>query len=259
MSAASGRTLPLSLPRRLIGDLLHFAQKVPSVPVQRLMNLAPLAEARSRATPRISWYTLFVKAYGLVACQIPQLRRAYVPFPYARLYEHPCSVASVAMERIFRGEPAVFFAYVRHPENRTLPALEEYLRPYKVAPVETFGRYRKMLRLSRLPLPLRRLLWWTSLNTSGAKRARRMGTFGVSVYSGLGAESLHPLSPLTTTLHYGVIQADGTVTVRLTYDHRVMDGATVAQALSLLNETLLTTILEELRDDSAATSFEDSG
>ena len=57
-----------------------------------------------------------------------------------------------------------------------------------------------------------------------------MGTFGVSVYSALGAESLHPLTPLTTALNYGVIQENGDVTVRVIYDHRVMDGATVARA-----------------------------
>ena len=33
----------------------------------------------------------------------------------------------------------------------------------------------------------------------------------MSVYSGLGAESLHPLSPLTTTLNYGVIRPDGAI------------------------------------------------
>ena len=45
----------------------------------------------------------------------------------------------------------------------------------------------------------RRLLWWTALNLSGRHRARLMGTFGVSVYAGLGAASLHPLSVLTTS------------------------------------------------------------
>ncbi len=43
----------------------------------------------------------------------------------------------------------------------------------------------------------------------------------------LSAESLHPISPLTTTMTYGVIAADGSVNVRLIYDHRVLDGAVV--------------------------------
>src|SRR6202011_12683 len=88
------------------------------------------------------------------------------------------------------------------------------------------------------PRPVRRLVWWFGLNAWGRKRANYMGTFGVSVYGGLGAASLHPLSPLTTTLNYGVIAADGTVDVRLIYDHRVLDGATVARALEELEWVL---------------------
>ncbi len=57
-----------------------------------------------------------------------------------------------------------------------------------------------------------------------------------------------PLSPLTTTLNYGVIAANGDVPVRLIYDHRVMDGATVARALARLADVLDGAILGELRD-----------
>ncbi|HZU36958.1 MAG TPA: hypothetical protein VFA18_13650, partial [Gemmataceae bacterium] len=64
MSQPAGFNLPLSLPRRFIGDLLHFAQKVPSVPVQRRMNLAAVVAARNVAAPRPSWCAIFTKAYA---------------------------------------------------------------------------------------------------------------------------------------------------------------------------------------------------
>src|SRR5258707_4018086 len=35
-----------------------------------------------------------------------------------------------------------------------------------------------------------RSLWWGALNLSGRQRARLLGTFGVTAYSGLGAASL---------------------------------------------------------------------
>ncbi len=82
-----------------------------------------------------------------------------------------------------------------------------------------------------------------------------MGTFGVTVYSGLGAESLHPLSPLITTLNYGNIGPDGVVPVGVVYDHRVMDGATVARALGRLDEVLnreVVAALAKLAADSVA-------
>jgi hypothetical protein len=246
MAEDVGKKVPMSLPRRLICDLLYFARQNPSIPVQRWMSLAPLVQARREARVRISWCTLFLKAFSLVARQIPELRRTYIPFPFPHFYEHPISIASVALERDYRGEKAVLFGHLRGPDNQALGELERYLRRYKEEPVEQFGLFRRALFVSRFPWPLRWFAWWLSLNWSGQKRASRMGTFGVSVYSGLGAESLHPLSPLPTLLNYGVIQEDGRVPVRITYDHRVMDGSTVARVLVLLEQTLNTEILAEL-------------
>ena len=108
------------------------------------------------------------------------------------------------------------------------------------------GEPRFALRFARLPTALRRLMWWLALEVDGASRARKVGTFAVSVYSGLGAESLHPLSPLTATLNYGVIGPDGTVPVRIIYDHRVMDGSTVARALARLETILDQDMADEL-------------
>lgn len=242
-----GRSLRLSLPRRFIGDLVHFARQVPSVPVQRRMDLAPVVAAREVAEPRPSWCALFTKAYAFVCAARPELRRAYLTFPYDRLYEHPVSSASIAVERRFGDEDAVFFGHLNQPETRSLIEIDARLREFKERPVESLGAFRRALRISSLPRPLRRLAWWVGLSMWGRKRAQFMGTFGVSVYSGLGAESLHPLSPLTTTLNYGVIDAVGGVDVRIIYDHRVLDGATVARVLQDLERVLTCEIVAELR------------
>ena len=64
----------------------------------------------------------------------------------------------------------------------------------------------------------------------GGKRARLLGTFAVApTHAAHGASSLHPLFPLTTVLHHGVIEANGTVPVRLVHDHRVIDGMEAAR------------------------------
>ena len=93
---------------------------------------------------------------------------------------------------------------------------------------------------------MRRAFWWVGLNW-GRQRGNYFGTFGVSVYSALKAESLHPLSPATTVLNYGVITEDGVLDVRIIYDHRVMNGATVARVLGRLEEILNTVMIEEVR------------
>ena len=99
MSQAIGRYLPLSPARRFIGDLVHFAKQVPTVPMQRRMSLANVAAARHEAEPRPSWCAIFAKAFAIVAARRAEFRRAYISFPIARLYEHPITIASVAIER----------------------------------------------------------------------------------------------------------------------------------------------------------------
>jgi hypothetical protein len=239
--------VPLSLPRRLVCDYLHFARKIPSVPVERRMRLAEVAAARALARPKPSWCAVFTKAYSFVVARCPALRRAYLSFPRPHLYEHPIPVASVAVERPFGDEDAVFFGHVKQPEALGLAELDRRIRQLKEQPLEAVGAFRNQLRVARLPLPLRRFVWWFGLNVWGRKRAHYLGTHGVTVYAGLGAASLHPLSVLTSVLNYGVIEPDGTVDVRIVYDHRVLDGATVARALGDLERVLTHEVLAELR------------
>ena len=59
------------------------------------------------------------------------------------------------------------------------------------------------------------------------------------------------LSPLTALLNYGVMGPDGHLAVRIMYDHRVMDGATVARALGRMEEILNSIILEEVQSLAA--------
>lgn len=84
--------------------------------------------------------------------------------------------------------------------------------------------------------------WW------GRKHAKLFGTYGVSVTAGMGAGQLAVISPSTSTLHYGVFEADGTLPVRITFDHRVLDGGDVARTLVELEQVLLEEILPELRE-----------
>jgi hypothetical protein len=255
VQAEVGRNIPLSLPRRVMCDLLAFAKDIPTVPVQRIMNLARVAAARAQPAlgpERPGWCAIFTKAFGITAGKFPELRRAYLSFPRPHLYEHPCSIASIAVEREYQGQDAVFWGHLRAPEQQPLHNLQTALRQFKRAPLESIGLFRRALLVARFPRPLRRIAWWIGLNVSGRKRAKQFGTFGVSVYSGLGAESLHPISPLTSTLNYGVIQPDGMVSVRLIYDHRVVDGATVARALACMESVLTGEIVQELEQAAQA-------
>src|SRR5262245_13095225 len=120
MSKPVGRSLPISPHRRLVADLMHFSRKVPCVVVERPMNLSRLIMARQACLPRPSWTAIFTKAYAIVAARTPQLRQAYMTFPWARLYEHPKNIATINIGRKHGDENIVIYLHVRSPENRPL-------------------------------------------------------------------------------------------------------------------------------------------
>jgi hypothetical protein len=96
-----GRSIPLSLPRRLVSDLLAFASKIPILPVQRQMHLGSLKAARAACPVRPAWVALFIKGFALTAQEFPELRRAYLKFPWPHLYEYEDSIAALTVERSF--------------------------------------------------------------------------------------------------------------------------------------------------------------
>jgi len=142
-------------------------------------------------------------------------------------------------------EVEVFAGSIKNPASRSLPELVEILRRFNEAPLAEIKEVRRVLMFGRLPWPLRRSLMWLGLNI-GRQRANFFGTFALSVYSALGAESLRPLAPCPVVLNYGFMAPDGSVNVRFNYDHRVMDGGTVARALQSFERILTEAIVGEL-------------
>jgi hypothetical protein len=246
MARESGRSLPLSPFRRLVADLMRCSQKVPAVTVERRLELGALQKARQRCTPRPAWTVLLAKAYALVARAHPELRRSYMAFPWARLYEHPYSSVALNVERQIGDETIVVQCLIRRPENRSLGELDAVLRHCQTEPVEKLRWYQRALAMSRLPWPLRPLLWWGALNVFGRRRCHNFGTFGLSSVAGQGAGILHLIPLLTSMLHFGLLDEAGALDMRLTWDHRVMDGSQAARILGDLERTLQGEILAEL-------------
>jgi len=241
-----GRSIALSKPRRIVIDLLHFARTVPSLPVQMRMQLGAVVAARKACRERPQWSAIFIKAYALVAQDMPVLRRAYIKVPWPHLYEYPSASASLMIEREYQGEHGLFSLLIKDAAARSLNELCGLVRIGTDAPLDDVKDFRRALRVAGWPRFFRRPLWWVGLNI-GRQRGNYFGTFGLSVYSALNVDSLHPLSPLTTVLNYGHIGNDGGVNVRIIYDHRVMDGTDVARALIRLEQVLNGEIVDELK------------
>jgi hypothetical protein len=241
--------IKLSTCRRALIAMLHYAQRIPTIPVAYRMNLADLGAARRNRPSPPSWSSILIRAYSLTCAKFPQLRRTWISWPRPYLYEHPHSVCASAIEREWDGEQVVLPGLIGNPENTPLDGIQQQLRRYQDADVWSISGYRRTIRFGYLPRFLQRLFMWHKLDVSGKRRARYVGTFGFSNYGMLGAESLHPIGPQTTVMTLGPMSPAGDITVKLVYDHRVLDGAQVARCLNHLEEVLHGTIAAELRSE----------
>jgi hypothetical protein len=241
-----GTVRKISMPRRLVADLMHASIRVPFVSLARPLNIRPLLEARALAARPPGWAAIFVKAFSLVAKEQPVLRTLYVKWPWPSLYELPRSIAMVVIARVEDGEDFVLPQKVPAPEEVPLTEVDAQIRHAKDAPIGEVPAFRKMLWITQLPLPLRRLMWLVGLNF-GRQRANFFGSFGVTSVATYGAGELHALSPGPFILSYGVVAQDQTVDVVIRWDHRITDAATIAGALTRLEQVLNSEIAAELR------------
>ena len=91
-----GTVRKISMPRRLVADLMHASIRVPFVSLTRPLNIRPLLEARALAAQPPGWAAIFVKAFSLVAKEQPELRTLYAKWPWPSFYELPKNIATVS-------------------------------------------------------------------------------------------------------------------------------------------------------------------
>ena len=241
-----GTVRKITLPRRFIADLMHASMRVPFVSLARPLNIRGLSEARAQATPRPGWAAIFVKAFALVAREDPVLRTLYVKWPWPAFYELPRSVAMVAIARVVDGQDCVLPQKITAPDELTLMEVDAMIRHAKEGPIEQVAAFRKILRTTPLPLPLRRLFWAIGINF-GRQHANYFGSFGVTSVAAYGAGQLHAISPGPFVMSYGVEKPDQSIDVVLRWDHRITDAALIAKTLNRLEQVLNTEIAAELR------------
>src|ERR1700704_1829848 len=159
-----GTVRKISLPRRLVADLMHASIPVPFVSLQRRLDIGQLIEARALSVPNPGGAAIFVKAFSLVAKDEPVLRTLYAKWPWPHFYELPRSVAMVAIARVEDGQECVLPQKISVADQLSLTEVDALIRHAKEAPIAQVPAFRKMLRATRLPLPLRRFLWLVGLN-----------------------------------------------------------------------------------------------
>ncbi|MCI0640005.1 MAG: 2-oxo acid dehydrogenase subunit E2 [Gemmataceae bacterium] len=239
-----GRSLPLHVSRRLVNDMIALGRSIPLYLVEKAVDLERVAHERRRASVRISWTALFLKGFALLAEEYPPLRQAYCSWPWPRLYEHDHSTATIAVNRQVEGADRLFWARIRKPAAKPLVELQVALDRFRTAPVEEV--FRSQLRFARVPGLFRRLLWRLAYSFSGRVRAKKFGTFGLSTVASQGIYNRFYPSILSANLALGPLDERGGGMVGLLFDHRVVDGVAIVEALKRLEAIMQTEIASEL-------------
>jgi hypothetical protein len=190
-------------------------------------------------TPSPTWSGIFTKAFALVAARVPAFRTSYLTFPWPRFYEHFTIIVTLNIDRQFADERVVLYAHIVSPENLTSWEIDAIIQDQQRQPEDNIPSYCHAVRLSRIPWPFRRLLWWAATNFLGPIRCQFFGTFVVSSLGSQGAGITHLVPLLTSQLHYGMFDSPGGLEVRLSFDHRVLDGAVAAQGIADLEGFLI--------------------
>lgn len=239
------RAVPLH--RRWMNDIVHFGKKSHVIGCNWRINVAPVLAARAAHQPAIGWAAIWMKALALVSRRRPELRTAYLPFPWPRLYLHPECVGTIAVERTWQGVAAVFFDQIRRPDSVSLIDLDRRLGELRQMPVEHIGSFRRLIRIARLPMPLRRLVWRAALYWSGPLRGRYVGTFALNPFP-TGGTITQSTTPISLMLYYGLVEKNGDTQVQVLFDHRIMDGADAYRLVRDVEATLNRDIAAELSE-----------
>lgn len=247
LRAGRGRHMRLSVPRRWMSDLFAASMTVPVIAAERTIRVGAAAAARRRVAGPPGWGALILKAYALAAVRRRELRWIYLTVPRPHIYEHPCSIVTVVMERVWRGETCLFFDQIIAPEAKPIMEIDAAIGGLRHYPIESVGGYRRLIRIGKLPVFLRRPIWWAGLRGSGYLHARYFGTFSINTIGLPRSGVAQTTTPLTMSLTHMPLEPPGQIRICAAFDHRVIDGMAVGRALGEVEAIINDQLVPELR------------
>src|SRR3984957_10363790 len=239
-----GTVRKISLPRRVIIDLMRASADMPFVAVRRTLSIERLASARKGLGTRPAWAVIFAKAFAILASEQPILRRVYLKWPWPHLSEFPQTVAMIVVAPDATPDGVLLFP-VKAPDRTSLAEAHGWIQNAKTQPIEATPFFRKTMMVTRLPQPLRRLAWAIGLNF-GRQRGNYLGTLLVTSVAAFGGGEVEALGPQPFIFSYDRMSDDGTIDVMIRWDHRITDAAFIGAELSRLEQILNHQIADEI-------------
>jgi hypothetical protein len=195
-----GTARRISLPRRVVIDLMRASAGMPFVAVRRRLSIGRLAAARTDLRNRPAWAVIFAKAFAILAQDQPTLRRVYLKWPWPHFYEFPQTFAMIVVAPDATPDGVLLFP-VKAPDLTPLPAADAEVRNAKTQPIEATVFFRKTMIVTRLPDPIRRLAWAIALNF-GRQRGNYLGTLLVTSVAAFGGGEVEARGPQCLIISY---------------------------------------------------------
>ena len=209
---------------------------------------------RSQSRPRrlrgrVSYVSYLVKAAADVVAEVPEARTVLRDGLRPRLAVVQDIHVKVLFDKTVEGTRCVVAGTVARVQDLDTDRIQDEIDLCKKAAVEDpQGPFRQLRRLQRLPLPAARLLYRAAARDP-ERRAALQGVFSVT---SVGREPVRAILPMISgTLGFGMGRitdtpvADGgavriapLLTLSLTFDHRVIDGALAAEVLARTKQHL---------------------
>ncbi|GGY05461.1 2-oxo acid dehydrogenase subunit E2 [Streptomyces hiroshimensis] len=210
------------------------------------------AAARAAGT-RYSVVGYVLHAAGRALARHPEANAALAPgWPSPlrppRIARFGTVTAKLALDRRVDGERTVLSALVPGLETATLGEIQQHIDRYRGEQAAGLDEFKGVRRLGRLPVPLGRAAFAAALHAP-RRRAAVLGTVSVSSLGHGSVDGFHSAGGTAVTLCLGritdrAVVREGRIVpapvmrLGLTFDHRVIDGATAADVLGDLRHTL---------------------
>ncbi|MEL6522215.1 MAG: 2-oxo acid dehydrogenase subunit E2 [Pseudomonadota bacterium] len=229
---------------------LRDAQQTAHVYLVADVDATKLIKAREAAEGQLSYISYVVKAAADVLASSEEAKTSLRDGFFPRLAKLPDVTAKVLFDKEFDGKRCVASGTIAAPDRASVAVIQSQIDNYKESPIAEKGPFAPLWKLRSLPLPLVRLIY-NALLSNPLRRAKFQGTFSVTSVGHGHVRTVLPL--IATTIGFGMgrieeapVVRDGTVTVApcmslsLTFDHRVLDGALAAELLSSIKRRLET-------------------
>lgn len=238
----STRQLPRQRRQTLV--FLRDAGSTAHVDLSTEVDASAVRADRSRRAAggrSVSYVSYVVKAAGEVVADYPEARSVLTGRLRPRIAHADTVTAKVLFDKWLDGQRCVLSGIVTAEPAADLDRIQYEVESFRDDKLEADGRFGDILRLQRLPVPLIAFAYRVMM-ADPRRRLERQGTFSVT---SVGHEAVRSILPMITgTLGFGVGQiADRPVvragavavapamTLSLTFDHRVIDGAMAAEIL----------------------------